>query len=222
MVGSMLGRVCCLVLGGSVGISDGICLLLCNPIGSAVATGAAVAAAIVISGGATVVAADGAAVAAAADVVDGAAVAAAVVVVVADAKKLLLKILFCVFKSLSSFASSTLCSAAIAAAVFVIAAADVKIVSNSFSISLSICPTISSIVSSSVALSFTSTFDFGASSRFFISTLLILRSPLLCSTIFEVERKLWAASRCASRVRFFSVMFLLWDDVVLGFDVSFG
>ena len=58
----LLGRfkldgVCCLVPGGSVGISDRIVLLFSNLYGSPVATGAAIAAAVVVSGGATVAAA---------------------------------------------------------------------------------------------------------------------------------------------------------------------
>ena len=152
MAGSTIGGVCCLVPGGIVAF---------RPIESDVVSGTAVAADFVVSGGA--------AVAAAIVVADGTAVASAVVG--ADVRKLLSKILFCIFRSSSSFASGTLCSAAIAAAVFVIAAAaiavatDGKRVSNSSSISLSIRPTISSIVSSSGTLSCVSTLDFGAPSH---------------------------------------------------------
>ena len=187
--------------GGSAGISVGIVLLFSDPIDSAVATGAAVAAAVVVSGCATVAAVivftDSATVVAA----DGAVVAD--VVEVANARKMLLKILFCVFTSSSSSASGNLCSPAIAAVFFVIAAAaaattiDVAAAGEKKSFQLFFnlhlnSPTISSIVLSS-ATSFVSTLDFSSSPTF--SFLLILHFPANflsgfdCSVSLFVERR---------------------------------
>ena len=132
---------------GSAGISVQIVLFFSNPIDPVVATGAVVATAAVVSGGATI--------AATVVVTDGPVFAATIVV--ANVRKPLLKILFRVFKSSSSSASGNLCSAAITAAVFVTATADVKRISNSFSVFLSIQLTISLIASLFIALSFTNT-----------------------------------------------------------------
>ena len=99
--------------------------------------------------------------------------------------------------------------AAAAAAINVAVADRKKRVSSSSFISLSIRPTISSIVSSSsVAASFASTLCSVASSPAVFSKVRILRSPVTCSTRFVVERRLWAASRCASWVWFFSFAIL--------------